>query len=183
MEYLKTVAELYGRETEELLKINSLEFKNYILIKENQLIKIPIHVNKNYNYANFDKKSINDYSIDIRNLGIIEIKGAQFMIREGNKIGNKDGVVVSILSNKMLVLQDNMEYEFYINTPVAGQALASLPVNQVVNDNQEEIDQGNDNDIISDVEASKRNNNQTNNQGTIPSEATDVPTNVEELFN
>ena len=182
VEYLKTVAELYGRETEELLKINSLEFKNYILIKENQLIKIPIHVNKNYNYANFDKKSINDYSIDIRNLGIIEIKGAQFMIREGNKIGNKDGVVVSILSNKMLVLQDNMEYEFYINTPVAGEALASLPVNQVVNDNQEEIDQGNDNDIINDVEASKRNNNQTNNQGTIPSEATDVPTNVEELF-
>ena len=182
VEYLKTIAELYGRETEELLKINSLEFKNYILIKENQLIKIPIHVNKNYNYANFDKKSINDYSIDIRNLGIIEIKGAQFMIREGNKIGNKDGVVVSILSNKMLVLQDNMEYEFYINTPVAGEALASLPVNQVVNDNQEEIDQGNDNDIINDVEASKRNNNQTNNQGTIPSEATDVPTNVEELF-
>ena len=182
VEYLTTVAELYGRETEELLKINSLEFKNYILIKENQLIKIPIHVNKNYNYANFDKKSINDYSIDIRNLGIIEIKGAQFMIREGNKIGNKDGVVVSILSNKMLVLQDNMEYEFYINTPVAGEALASLPVNQVVNDNQEEIDQGNDNDIINDVEASKRNNNQTNNQGTIPSEATDVPTNVEELF-
>ena len=182
VEYLTTVAELYGRETEELLKINSLEFKNYILIKENQLIKIPIHVNKNYNYANFDKKSINDYSIDIRHLGIIEIKGAQFMIREGNKIGNKDGVVVSILSNKMLVLQDNMEYEFYINTPVAGEALASLPVNQVVNDNQEEIDQGNDNDIINDVEASKRNNNQTNNQGTIPSEATDVPTNVEELF-
>ena len=183
VEYLKSIAELYGRETEEILKINDLKFKNYILIKENQFVKIPIHVNKNYNYANFNKKSINDYSIDIRNLGIIEIKGSQFMIREGDKIGNKDGVVVSILNNKMLVLQENMEYEFYINAPVAGQALASLPVNQVVNDNQEEIDQGNDNDIINDVEASKRNNNQTNNQGTISSEATDVPTNVEELFN
>ena len=42
VEYLKTVAELYGRETEELLKINDLEFKNYILIQENQLIKITL---------------------------------------------------------------------------------------------------------------------------------------------
>ena len=174
VEYLKSVAELYGRETEELLKINDLEFKNYIIIKENQLIKIPIHVNKNYNYANFDKKSINDYFIDIRNLGIIEIKGSQFMIREGDKIGNKDGVVVSILNNKMLVLQENMEYEFYINAPVAGQFLASLPVNQITNDNQEEIDPENTN-----VETT----NQTNNQDAIPSDSAEVLTNVEELFN
>ena len=179
VEYLKTIAELYGRETEELLKINDLEFKNYILIQENQLIKIPIHVNKNYNYANFDKKSINDYSIDIRNLGIIEINGSQFMIREGDKIGNKDGIVVSILNNKMLVLQENMEYEFYINAPVAGQSLASLPVNQVVNDNQEEIDPGNNNVVDDNVET----NSQTNNQGTVPDNANEVLTNVEELFN
>ena len=179
VEYLKTIAEFYGRETEELLKINDLEFKNYILIQENQLIKIPIHVNKNYNYANFDKKSINDYSIDIRNLGIIEIKGSQFMIREGDKIGNKDGIVVSILNNKMLVLQENMEYEFYINAPVAGQSLASLPVNQVVNDNQEEIDPGNNNVVDDNVET----NSQTNNQGTVPDNANEVLTNVEELFN
>ena len=179
VEYLKSVAELYGRETEELLKINDLEFKNYILIKENQLIKIPIHVNKNYNYANFNKKSINDYSIDIRNLGIIEIKGSQFMIREGDKIGNKDGIVVSILNNKMLVLQENMEYEFYINTPVAGQSLASLPISQIENNDQEEIDPGNTNVIDDNVET----NNQTNNQETIPNEVADVLTNVEELFN
>ena len=171
VEYLKTVAELYGRETEELLKINDLEFKNYILIQENQLIKIPIHVNKNYNYTNFDKKSINDYSIDIRNLGIIEIKGSQFMIREGDKIGNKDGIVVSILNNKMLVLQENMEYEFYINAPVAGQSLASLPVNQVVNDNQEEIDPGNSNAVDDNIETNNQTSNQTNNQGTTPSDA------------
>jgi LysM repeat protein len=174
VEYLKSVAELYGRETEELLKINDLEFKNYIIIKENQLIKIPIHVNKNYNYANFDKKSINDYSIDIRNLGIIEIKGSQFMIREGDKIGNKDGVVVSILNNKMLVLQENMEYEFYINAPVAGQSLASLPISQIANNDQEEIDPENTN-----VETT----NQTNNQDAIPSDSAEVLTNVEELFN
>ena len=183
VEYLKTVAELYNRELEELLKINNLEFKNYILIKENQLVKIPIHVNKNYNYDNFNKKSINDYSIDLRNLGIIEIKGSQFMIREGDKIGNKDGMVVSILNNKMLVLQENMEYEFYINTPVAGQSLASLPVNQVVNDNQEEVDPANNNVVDDNVEANNPANNQTNNQETIPSDATDVLTNVEELFN
>ena len=179
VEYLKSVAELYGRETEELLKINDLEFKNYIIIKENQLIKIPIHVNKNYNYANFDKKSINDYSIDIRNLGIIEIKGSQFMIREGDKIGNKDGVVVSILNNKMLVLQENMEYEFYINAPVAGQSLASLPISQIANNDQEEIDPGNTNVIDDNVET----NNQTNNQVTIPSDSAETLTNIEELFN
>jgi LysM repeat protein len=174
VEYLKSIAELYGRETEELLKINDVEFKNYIIIKENQLVKIPIHVNKNYNYENFNKKSINDYSIDIRNLGIIEIKGSQFMIREGDKIGNKDGVVVSILNDKMLVLQENMEYEFYINAPVAGQFLASLSVNQITNDNQEEIDPENTN-----VETT----NQTNNQDAIPSDSAEVLTNVEELFN
>jgi hypothetical protein len=156
------------------LKINDVEFKNYIIIKENQLVKIPIHVNKNYNYENFNKKSINDYSIDIRNLGIIEIKGSQFMIREGDKIGNKDGVVVSILNDKMLVLQENMEYEFYINAPVAGQFLASLSVNQITNDNQEEIDPENTN-----VETT----NQTNNQDAIPSDSAEVLTNVEELFN
>ena len=88
------------------------------------------------------------------------------MIREGDKIGNKDGVVVSILNNKMLVLQENMEYEFYINAPVAGQSLASLPVNQIANDNQEEIDPGNTNVIDDNAES----NNQTNNQGSIPSE-------------
>jgi LysM repeat protein len=174
VEYLKSIAELYGRETEELLKINDVEFKNYIIIKENQLVKIPIHVNKNYNYENFNKKSINDYSIDIRNLGIIEIKGSQFMIREGDKIGNKDGVVVSILNDKMLVLQENMEYEFYINAPVAGQFLASLSVNQIENENQEEIDPENTN-----VETT----NQTNNQDAIPSDSAEVLTNVEELFN
>ena len=87
------------------------------------------------------------------------------MIREGDKIGNKDGVVVSILNNKMLVLQENMEYEFYINAPVAGQSLASLPVNQVVNDNQEEIDPANNN-----VETT----NQTNNQDAIPSDSSDI---------
>ena len=174
VEYLKSIAELYGRETEELLKINDVEFKNYIIIKENQLVKIPIHVNKNYNYENFNKKSINDYSIDIRNLGIIEIKGSQFMIREGDKIGNKDGVVVSILNDKMLVLQENMEYEFYINAPVAGQSLASLPISQIANNDQEEIDPENTN-----VETT----NQTNNQDAIPSDSAEVLTNVEELFN
>ena len=179
IEYLKTIAELYDRELEELLKINNLEFKNYILIKENQLIKIPVHVNKNYNYDNFNKKSINDYAIDLRNLGIVEIKGSQFMIREGDKIGNKDGMVVSILNNKMLVLQESIEYEFYINTPVAGQSLASLPDNQVINDNQEEIDPLNNNVVDDNAEA----NNQTNNQETIPSDATDVQTNIEDLFN
>ena len=49
------------------------------------------------------------------------------MVREGDRIGNKEGVIVSIQKNMMIVLEDNIEYEFLINTPIVGQAIASLP--------------------------------------------------------
>jgi hypothetical protein len=97
------------------------------------------------------------------------------MIREGDRIGNKDGIVVSILNQKMLVLQESMEYEYYINAPVAGQTLASLSVNQLINDNQEEIDPVND-DVIDD-------NNQVNNTPTTAINSENALTNIEELFN
>ena len=49
------------------------------------------------------------------------------MVREGDRIGNRDGVIVSIEKNRMIVLEDNIEYEFLINTPIVGMAIASLP--------------------------------------------------------
>ena len=48
------------------------------------------------------------------------------MVREGDRIGNKDGKIVSIQINKMIVLEDNIEFEFFINTPIVGQAIAKL---------------------------------------------------------
>jgi hypothetical protein len=52
--------------------------------------------------------------------------------------------------------------------------LASLPISQIANNDQEEIDPENTN-----VETT----NQTNNQDAIPSDSAEVLTNVEELFN
>jgi len=170
--YLKNIAKLYDREIEELLEINNLESKNYTLIQENQLIKIPIHINKNYTYENLNKKSINDYFINIRNLGIVEINGSQFMIREGDKIGDKDGVAVSIFNKKMVVLENNMEFEFFINTPITSQSFVSLANNQEVVSNQN-INISNSNNDIPNSEDAVNNTNV----------ADDTSTNVEDLFN
>jgi hypothetical protein len=75
----------------------------------------------------------------------------------------------------MLVLQESMEYEYYINAPVAGQTLASLSVNQLINDNQEEIDPVN-NVVIDD-------NNPVNNTPTTEINPVDVLNDIEGLFN
>ena len=34
------------------------------------------------------------------------------MVREGDRIGNKDGVIVSIQQNMMIVLEENMNLNF-----------------------------------------------------------------------
>ena len=75
----------------------------------------------------------------------------------------------------MLVLQESMEYEYYINAPVAGQTLASLSVNQFINDNQEEIDPVNG-VVIDD-------NNQVNNTPTTGINPEDILNDIEGLFN
>ncbi|MEL0310273.1 MAG: hypothetical protein VXA18_05745, partial [Gammaproteobacteria bacterium] len=98
-----------------------------VILNENQLVRIPIYANHKVDYANLDKKSVNDFDIDRKNLAIVEINGGQYMVREGDRIGNKDGLIVSIESKRMIVLEDNLEFEFFINTPIVGQAIASLP--------------------------------------------------------
>ena len=47
----------------ELISFNNFE-QDTLVINENQLIKIPIYANQKIDYANLDKKSINDFKID-----------------------------------------------------------------------------------------------------------------------
>ena len=170
----ETIAEIagkYEREISELIEFNAFE-KNTVILNENQLVKIPIYANENISYENLDKKSINDFEIDRNNLAIIEISNSEFMVREGDRIGNRDGVIVSIEKNRMIVLEDNIEYEFLINTPIVGMAIASLPqsnTNELINDDV------NNDDINIENQTDNNDNNNDNESETV--------TNVEDLFN
>ena len=95
------------------------------------------------------------------------------MVREGDRIGNKDGVIVSIQKNMMIVLEDNIEYEFLINTPIVGMAIASLPqsnTDDLINDDV------NNNDDTNIENQTDNNDNNNDNEG-------ETVTNVEDLFN
>ena len=170
-ETLSDIAGRYERETIELIEFNQFE-QDTLVLNENQLIKIPIYAYDKIEYNSLSKKSINDFKIDRKNLAIIEIDGGQYMVREGDRIGNKDGVIVSIETTKMLVLEENIEYEFLINTPIVGQAIASLPQSE----NTDLSDAtGTAQNEISD-ETSSVTDGQNNDNG-------ETITNVEELFN
>ena len=71
------------------------------------------------------------------------------MVREGDRIGNKDGLIVSIESKRMIVLEDNLEFEFFINTPIVGQAIASLPeaATEIINPDGTVVDGGGTGDV------------------------------------
>ena len=168
-ETIADIAGRYEREISELIEFNAFE-KNTVILNENQLVKIPIYTNENISYENLDKKSINDFQIDRKNLAIIEISNSEFMVREGDRIGNRDGVIVSIEKNRMIVLEDNIEYEFLINTPIVGMAIASLPqsnTDELINDEVNNDDINNEN---------QTDNNENNNES-------ETVTNVEDLFN
>ena len=171
-ETIADIAGRYEREITELIEFNAFE-KNTVILNENQLVKIPIYTNENISYENLDKKSINDFQIDRKNLAIIEISNSEFMVREGDRIGNRDGVIVSIEKNRMIVLEDNIEYEFLINTPIVGMAIASLPqsnTDDLIND-----DVNNNDDTNLENQTENNDNNNDNESETV--------TNVEDLFN
>ena len=176
----ETLAEIAGRYEREILELAS--FNNFeedtLIINENQLIKIPIYANQNISYENLDKKSVNDFKIDNQNLAIIEINSGQYMVREGDRIGNKDGVIVSIQQNMMIVLEENIEFEFLINTPVVGQAIASLPVTDIDSINTDVNDPGIENDP-----GNNDGNTETNNNDQSANNDGETITNVEDLFN
>ncbi|WP_440678612.1 LysM peptidoglycan-binding domain-containing protein [Candidatus Pelagibacter sp. HIMB1611] len=171
-ETIADIAGRYEREITELMEFNAFE-KNTVILNENQLVKIPIYANENITYENLDKKSVNDFKINRKNLAIIEISNSQFMVREGDRIGNRDGVIVSIEKNRMIVLEDNIEYEFLINTPIVGMAIASLP--QSNNEDLINDDVNNDDINIENQTENNENNNNDNESETV--------TNVEDLFN
>ena len=171
-ETIADIAGRYEREIDELIQFNIFE-ENTVVLNENQLVKIPIYANQNISYENLDKKSINDFTIDRKNLAIVEISGGQFMVREGDRIGNKDGRIVSIERTRMIVLEDNIEYEFLINTPIVGLTIASLP--QTNTEDLINNDINVDNTIVDNQTENNENNNNDNDSETV--------TNVEDLFN
>lgn len=124
-ESIKEIAKYYRRTVEEILEANELE--EPVLLDPNQYVKIPIHVNNHMTYQNLDIKSELDYSINPKNLAIVQIDNAQFMVREGDTLGNKEGKIVKIKSNEMTVVQEGREYLFRINAPLVGSAMASAP--------------------------------------------------------
>ena len=176
-ETLAEIAGRYEREVSELASFNNFE-QDTLIINENQLIKIPIYANQNISYENLNKKSVNDFKIDKQNLAIIEINSGQYMVREGDRIGNKDGVIVSIQQNIMIVLEENIEFEFLINTPVVGQAIASLPVTDIDSINTDVNDPGIENDP-----GNNDGNTETNNNDQSANNDGETITNVEDLFN
>ncbi|MDC0944527.1 LysM peptidoglycan-binding domain-containing protein [Candidatus Pelagibacter sp.] len=171
-ETIADIAGRYEREIDELIQFNIFE-ENTVVLNENQLVKIPIYANQNISYENLDKKSINDFAIDRKNLAIVEISGGQFMVREGDRIGNKDGRIVSIERTRMIVLEDNIEYEFLINTPIVGLTIASLP--QTNTDDLINNDINVDNTNVDNQTENNESNNNDNDSETV--------TNVEDLFN
>ena len=174
-ETIADIAERYEREVSELIEFNAFE-KNTVILNENQLVKILIYANENISYENLDKKSINDFQIDRKNLAIIEISNSEFMVREGDRIGNRDGVIVSIEKNRMIVLEDNIEYEFLINTPIVGMAIASLPQSNTDDLINDDVNNNDDTNIENQTDNNDNNDNNNDNES-------ETVTNVEDLFN
>ena len=165
-ETISEIAKRYEREIPELMEFNQFE-NSTLILNENQLVKIPIYANNKIDYEILDKKSINDFEIDRKNLAIVQIGSGQYLVREGDRIGNMDGVIVSIESTKMIVLEQNIEFEFFINTPITRQVMVQLPQTVNENINIENIDTNSEDPM---------DENNTN-------DGTETVTNVEELFN
>ena len=161
-ETLSEIAGRYEREVEELVNFNQFDNKTLVL-NENQMVKIPIYANSKIDYDNLDKKSINDFKINSKNLAIVQIGSGQYLVREGDRIANKDGIIVAIESNRMIVLESNIEFEFLINTPIVGDEFAQV--------SQTSIETfGEDTDTTIETNITETSNDE-------------VPTNVEDLFN
>ena len=72
------------------------------------------------------KRGLLNYTINPKNLAIIEIRGNQFMVREGDKLGKNGGKIVKITNHEMKVLENYEEFSFQINAPIVNQ-VASIP--------------------------------------------------------
>ena len=117
------------RTKEEILSINNLSGDE--VLDHSQQIKIPIFVNLNQEGKFFKNKGIVNYTINPRNLAILEINKLQYMVKEGDLLGNKNGRIVSITNKEMKVLENQEEFIFQINAPITAQvsslSSSSLP--------------------------------------------------------
>jgi LysM repeat protein len=120
---IKEIAKQFDRTKEEILSINNLSGDE--VLDHSQQIKIPIFVNLNQEGKFFKNKGIVNYTINPRNLAILEINKLQYMVKEGDLLGNKNGRIVSITNKEMKVLENQEEFIFQINAPITAQ-VASL---------------------------------------------------------
>jgi Tfp pilus assembly protein PilP len=68
--------------------------------------------------ANSSNKNDQNSIINSNNMAIVAVGNKEIMVRQGDKLGSKNGVIISIEKNKMTVVEDNKEFIFEINTPL-----------------------------------------------------------------
>ena len=124
-ETLEQVAKKFNRTKEEVSKINNLSSE--VHLNSEQYVKIPIFINPILNVDMMKtKRGVVNYTINPKNLAIVEIKGQQYMVKEGDRLGVNDGKIVKITSTGMKVLENYEEFSFQINAPIVKQ-MASIP--------------------------------------------------------
>ena len=121
---IQDIAKQFDRTKEEILSINNLSEDD--VLDHSQYIKIPIFVNVDQENKLSKRKGIFDYTINPRNLAILEINKLQYMVKEGDFLGNKNGRIVSISKKEMKVLENQEEFIFQINAPITAKQVASL---------------------------------------------------------
>jgi LysM repeat protein len=143
---LNDIAKQFDRTVSELKTIN--QFSKIDIINKDQVVKIPIYVNVARDYQNLNVKSIHDYKINSNNMAIVSIDNKQFMVNEGSRLGNKKGIIVSIQKNMMIVLENNNEFIFEINTPINPRKveMTNNPIQKMEQNNTDE-DFVNDKDL------------------------------------
>ncbi len=124
-ETIEQISKKFNRTKDEVLKINNLSRNDKL--NKGQYVKIPIFVNPVLNVEIMKtKRGLLNYTINPKNLAIVEIRGDQFMVREGDKLGKNGGKIVKITNHEMKVLENYEEFSFQINAPIVNQ-VASIP--------------------------------------------------------
>ncbi len=127
---IQDIAKQFDRTKEEILKINNLSPND--VLDRSQYVKIPIFVNLTQEEFISKKRGIINYTINPRNLAIIEINNLQYMVKEGDLLGNKNGRIVSINNKEMKVLENQEEFVFQINAPITAKQISSLPISTTI---------------------------------------------------
>jgi hypothetical protein len=101
-------------------KKSSNEFSSSAIVNESlekHILKATALSPNKAKETNSINKNDKNYKINSNNMAIVAVGNKEIMVREGDKLGNKNGVIVSIEKNRMMVLQDNNEFIFEINAP------------------------------------------------------------------